>query len=270
MKNKRSKLAVVFLSTLIIGACGNGETNSGTASSQESEVSSEATQGSQAYQKMYDDALALYEAEKYNEAGGSIGLLLQNDLSEYPELEADAKELQEQINAAQVEAVTEDESYELTENSQYKNERESVIVAEEFAADTDKNIKDATDEEIAAWLAKEENVQTEPAAETQESAESTESTESEPAEEEAELSPAEEQIQAMEAVIAAAGISPQDNQFFTSKIDDTTYQVEIRHSHEVDGVGISNMVGMYRYDTKTGEVLKMDSITGEYQPVEQN
>lgn len=275
MKNKKSRLAVVFLSTLIIGACGNGETNSGASNSQESEVSSEATQGSQAYQKMYDDALALYEAGKYSEAGGSIGLLLQNDLSGYEDLEADAKALQEKINSAQVAEVKEDESYELTENSKYKEERNSVMITEKFEADTGKGIKEATDEEIASWLAEDETVQAAPQESSEEStesetaeSESQSESQSESAEEQTEMSSEEEQVYVLEQVIATTGISAEDNQFFTSKVDDNTYQVEIRHSHEVDGVGISNMVGMYQYDLETGAVLKMDSITGEYQSVE--
>lgn len=278
MKNKRSKLAVVFLSTLIIGACGNGENNTSAASSSESEVSSETTQGSQAYQKMYDDALALYEAGKYSEASGSIGLLLQNDLSDQGDLETQAKELQEKINTAQVEAVKEDESYSLIENSKYKTERDSVIIGEKFAAETGKDIKEATDEEIEAWLAEQETVQTEPVESSEESTESTETeaaqsesssseSETESSEKQTTMTPEEEQIYVLEQVIAKTGISPQDNQFFTSKINDTTYQVEIRHSHEVDGVGISNMVGMYQYDLATEKVQKMDPITGEYQPV---
>lgn len=272
MKNKKSQLAVVFLSTLIIGACGNGETNSGTASSSESEsaVSSEVSQGNQAYQKMYDDALALYEAEKYSEAGGTVGLLLQNNLSEYPDLEAEAKELQEKIQTSHVEVVKEDESYELMEKSEYKDERNSIIISEKFAADTGKDTKEATDEEMKTWLAEEKTVQAESAAPESESVESeseSSATESESSAEETVMSPEEEQIHVLNEVIAITGIDPQDNQFFTSKVDDNTYQVEIRHSHEVDGVGISNMVGMYRYDLATEKVQKMDPVTGKYQAV---
>ena len=46
---------------------------------------------------MYTDGLAQYDAEKYDEAAGTIGLLLQNDLSEYNDIETKATSLKEDI-----------------------------------------------------------------------------------------------------------------------------------------------------------------------------
>lgn len=275
MRNKKVATAVLFLSTLVIGACGNGRDSANSASSAESQSSSEVTQSEEIYQNMYDDGLILFESEKYSEAGGIIDLLLQNDLSEYADLEAQAQELREKISSAQVETIKEEPTYELVENSAYKDERNSVLISEDYMKATGKSIMEASDEEIETWLASKEQETSQPEvnqsqsnseSESTESSESTETEESESTE--PALTPEEEEVFVLEQVVALTGISPENNQFFTSKLDEDTYQVEIRNSHEVDGVEISNMVGMFEYTLSTNEVEKMNPVTGEYEVVD--
>ncbi|MBM6615994.1 hypothetical protein JTF06_13965 [Desemzia sp. RIT804] len=270
MRNKKIATAVLLLSTIVIGACGNGGGNASNASSADSQSSAEVTQTEEIYQNMYDDSLILFESGKYSEAGGTIDLLLQNDLSEYADLEAKAQELRAEISSAQVESIKEEPTYELVENSAYKAERNSVLISQEYADATGNDILEASDEEIETWLAnKEQEMNQSEDNQSQSSSESTESTESEESgSTETVLTPEEEEIFVLEQVIALTGISPENNQFFTSKLNEDTYQVEIRNSHEVDGVEISNMVGMFEYSLSTEEVKKMNPVTGEYEIVD--
>ena len=268
MRNKKIATAVLLLSTLVIGACGNGGDSASNASSADSQSSVEVTQSEEIYQNMYDDSLVLFESEKYSEAGGTIDLLLQNDLSEYPDLEAKAQELRDEISSVQVETIKEEPTYELVENSAYKDERNSVLISQEYANDTGNDILEVSDEEIETWLASKEQETSQPEISQSQSSESTESTETEESESaEPALTPEEEEIFVLEQVIAQTGISPENNQFFTSKLDDDTYQVEIRNSHEVDGVEISNMVGMFEYTLSAEQVKRMNPVTGEYEVV---
>lgn len=256
MKHKKVASAILLLSTLVIGACGNGENNAATSSSQGVESSVETTQSESVYQNMYDESLVLYESGKYSEAGGTLELLLQNDLSEYEELETKALELKEKITAAQVETAKEEPVNEVVEDSEYKDERNSVLVSQEYSDETGKDIATVSDEELASWLTeKEETKQTETVTEESESAS------------ESEMTAEEEEIYVLDQVIAQTGISPAENQFFTSKIGEDTYQVEIRHSHEVDGVEISNMIGMFEYSLSEDQVKRMNPVTGEYEVV---
>lgn len=256
MKHKKVASAILLLSILVIGACGNGENNAATSSSQEVESSVETTQSESVYQNMYDESLVLYESGKYSEAGGTLELLLQNDLSEYEELETKALELKEKITAAQVETAKEEPVNEVVEDSEYKDERNSVLVSQEYSDETGKDIATVSDEELASWLTeKEETKQTETVTEESESAS------------ESEMTAEEEEIYVLDQVIAQTGISPAENQFFTSKIGEDTYQVEIRHSHEVDGVEISNMIGMFEYSLSEDQVKRMNPVTGEYEVV---
>jgi len=257
MKHKKVASAILLLSTLVIGACGNGENSAATSSSQEVESSVETTQSESVYQNMYDESLVLYESGKYSEAGGTLELLLQNDLSEYEELETKALELKEKITAAQVETAKEEPVNEVVEDSEYKDERNSVLVSQEYSDETGKDIATVSDEELASWLTeKEETKQTETVTEESESAAS-----------ESEMTAEEEENYVLDQVIAQTGISPSENQFFTSKIGEDTYQIEIRHSHEVDGVEISNMIGMFEYSLSEDQVKRMNPVTGEYEVV---
>lgn len=265
MKKKWSRLLFISLSMVALSACGTNNENEGASSeatqsesvvseSTISESTSSQTEDStteeislqEKYDKMYTDGLAQYEAGKYDEAAGTIGLLLQNDLSEYSEVETKATSLNEDITLAQAEEAKTDEATALIENSEYKTERTSDLATAEFVEATGKDIKTVSDDEISTWLSDKE------AAIEESSSETTEST------------PEEELTGVLNQIVAITGISPEDNQFYATKTNEQVYTVEIRHSHEVDGVGISNMVGMFEYNLETKELKKMDPLTGEY------
>lgn len=273
MKKNWSRLLFISLSMVALSACGTDNENQGASSEatqsesvvSESTISESTTSESttsqtedsateevslqEKYDKMYADGLAQYDAGKYDEAAGTIGLLLQNDLSEYSEIETKATSLNEDITLAQAEEAKADEATALIENSEYKTERTSDLAAAEFSEATGKDIKTVSDDEIGSWLTDKE------AAAEESSNETTEAT------------PEEELTSVLNQVITITGISPEDNQFYATKTTEQTYTVEIRHSHEVDGVEISNMVGMFEYNLETKELKKMDPLTGEYSVV---
>lgn len=266
MKKKWSRLLIISLSMVALSACGTSNGNEGASSEatvSESTVSESITSEStssqvvdssteevslqEKYNEIYADGLAQYEAGKYDEAAGTIGLLLQNDLSEYSEIETKATSLSEDITLAQAEAAKADEATALIEKSAYKTERTSDLAAAEFSKATGKDIKTVSDDEIDSWLTDKEAAVAESSKETT-----------------TKVTPEEEVNAALDEIVALTGISPEDNQFYATKKDEQTYTVEIRHSHEVDGVGISNMVGMFEYNLATKELKKMDPLTGEY------
>lgn len=266
MKKNWSRLLIISLSMVALSACGTNNENEGatseatqsesvvsestvseSSSSQATESSTEEVSLQEKYNEIYADGLAQYEAGKYDEAAGTIGLLLQNDLSEYSEIETKATSLSEDITLAQAEAAKADEATALIEKSAYKTERTSDLAAAEFSKATGKDIKTVSDDEIDSWLTDKEAAVAESSKETTTKA-----------------TPEEEVNVVLDEIVALTGISPEDNQFYATKTDEQTYTVEIRHSHEVDGVGISNMVGMFEYNLETKELKKMDPLTGEY------
>lgn len=270
MKKKWSNLAIISLSILVLSACGTNNEKEGasTEATQSESVVSESTvsesiasesTSSQAaesateddslqeqYDKVYADGLAQYDAGKYDEAAGTIGLLLQNDLSEYDEIKTKAVSLEEKITLVQAEEAKADEATAVIEKSTYKTERTSDLASSEFSEATGKDIKAVSDDEISTWISDKEAAVEEVLKET------------------TQATPEEEMTEVLDQVVAITGISAEDNQFYATKTDEQTYTVEIRHSHEVDGVGISNMVGMFKYDLTTKELKKMDPLTGEY------
>ncbi|MER2227772.1 MAG: hypothetical protein ABS916_12100 [Carnobacterium sp.] len=271
MKKNWSRLLIISLSMVALSACGTNNENEGatseatqsesvvsestvseSSSSQATDSSTEEVSLQETYNKMYTDGLAQYDAEKYDEAAGTIGLLLQNDLSEYNDIETKATSLKEDITLAQAQKAKADEATALIENSTYKTERTSDLAAEEFSTATGKDIKTASDDEIGSWLTEKDAAAKEAADKA-----SQETTEATP-------TPEEELNAVLNEVVSITGISPEDNQFYATKTSEQIYTIEIRHSHEVDGVGISNMVGMFEYDLATKELKKMDPLTGEY------
>lgn len=271
MKKNWSRLLIISLSMVALSACGTNNENEGatseatqsesvvsestvseSSSSQATDSSTEEVSLQETYSKMYTDGLAQYDAEKYDEAAGTIGLLLQNDLSEHNDIETKATSLKEDITLAQAEKAKADEATVLIENSTYKTERTSDLAAEEFSTATGKDIKTASDDEIGSWLTEKDTAAKEEAEKaSQETAEVT-------------PTPEEELNAVLNEVVSITGISPEDNQFYATKTNEQMYTIEIRHSHEVDGVGISNMVGMFEYNLATKELKKMDPLTGEY------
>lgn len=295
VNRKWIKTTMVLSSMLVLNACSTTEKSE--ASSGESAQSEEVSDQETIYQHMYKDSSKLYDEKKYDEAAGHIALLLQNDLSGFSELKEKAESLEDKIVTAQADAEVKKDTYKVTERSNYKPERHSVIASEEFASETGADIKKAPDTEIKQWMAdkekkaaqtKVENTnstnetakhdeakeqkqktnqpkeESESATTEKQSSQSLANTSSGDSSKEKTKTIAEEQNDVLDQVMAKTGISATDNQFFATKVNDHMYQVEIRYSHEVDGVELSNMVGMFRYDISSGSLKKMDPITGNY------
>lgn len=273
------KLKILFMATtslLLLSACGTTNDNSMESSissnvTVEVDSSSQVQQTEDGYRSNYEASLAQFENGKLDEAAGSIELVLENDLSDYPELKTQATELKTKINAAQAEKVKSDETATLLENSKYKTERVSELAGTEFKAATGQDIKNASDEMIKNWLIEKEAAEKETTENSTPSSSGSVEGSSENAssssvssEKEPVISAEEERNMVLDKIVSLTGISAKDNQFYASKEDETNYQVEVRHAHEVDGVGISNMVGMFKYDLSTETLMKMDPLTGEY------
>ena len=279
MTKKLMAFLIATTGLFMLSAC--GETTDSTpmeslnSSNETSEIdsSNQAQETEDGYRTLYQSSLAQFENGKLDEAAGSIEIVLENDLSDYPELKAQATELKTKINTAQAEKVKSDKTAELLENSVYKTERVSELAATEFKDATGQEIKSASDDAIKTWLADKEATEnsattsSDSATTSSDSATvSSESVSSSSVSSEAipVISVEEERNNVLDKIISLTGISAKDNQFYASKEDENTYQVEVRHAHEVDGVGISNMVGMFKYDLSTETLMKMDPLTGEY------
>lgn len=267
------KLAVFFIATtslFLLSACDETKENTSVESSTSSsetliEDSSKLIQpGENGYRSMYQASLAQFETGKLDEAAGTIENVLESDLSDDAELKEQATELKIKINMAQAEKVKSDETAALLEKSAYKTERVSDLAATEFKEATGEDIKSVSDDKIKTWLAEKEATENSTTASSIASSENTISSSSVSSSTAPVISAEEERIMVLEKIIALTGISAQDNQFYSSKEDENTYQVEVRHSHEVDEVEISNMVGMFKYDLLTETLMKMDPLTGEY------
>lgn len=277
MTKKLTAFLIATTGLFVLSACGEKTNDTPMESLNSSNETSEVESSNQmqvtedGYRTMYEASLAQFENGKLDEAAGSIEIVLEDDLSDYPELKTQAMELKTKINTAQAEKAKSDETAMIIENSIYKTERVSELAATEFKAATGHDIKSASDDDIKTWLdekeatensatASSESASSESVAVSSESASSSSvSSENTPV-----ISLEEERNSVLEKIVALTGISAKDNQFYSSKEDENTYQVEVRHAHEVDGVGISNMVGMFKYDLLTETLMKMDPLTGEY------
>lgn len=277
MKNWKLS-ALLLASTLVLTACGTqtqeaGEDTAETVSTAQVDTSQKSTdsQADSASQtaeetgleETYEDMLAQgreeYEAGLLDAAGGTLTLLLENDLTQYSAIETEALELQEEIKAAQTEKARETMET-VPEETEYATERQSVLAAEEFNKATGEDIQSVPDEEIGAWLVEKEQAEAE---QLQPSA-TEDTSEAEPELTEEELLQQEQQV-VLESVISQLGLEPEGRQFFLVKTDERTYQIEIRQPHAVDDVEISNMIGIFEYNMETESLKKMNPITGEFE-----
>ena len=272
MTKKLTAFLIATTGLFVLSACGEKTNDTPMESLNSSNETSEVESSNQmqvtedGYRTMYEASLAQFENGKLDEAAGSIEIVLEDDLSDYPELKTQAIELKTKINTAQAEKVKSDETAMIIENSIYKTERVSELAATEFKAATGHDIKSASDDDIKTWLDEKEATENSATASSESVAVSSESASSSSVSSENTpvISVEEERNSVLEKIVALTGISAKDNQFYSSKEDENTYQVEVRHAHEVDGVGISNMVGMFKYDLLTETLMKMDPLTGEY------
>lgn len=266
--NNWKEITLLSAAALLLAGCG-AEASGETAAPQETTtadtsvqietVSQEAdNEETETYENLLAQGREEFEAGYLDAAGGTIALLLGNDLSEYTELANEALHLQQEIIAAQAEAAQEEETTQ-SADTEYAAERSSELAAEDFLEDTGEDIQTATDDEIAAWL--EEKQLSEAEQVTQTDKESKE----EKTEEEAAENLQAEQEKVLEAVTQKLVASPEGMEFFLIRLDETTYQVEIRQPHAVDDVEISNMIGIFEYNMDTDALKKMNPITGEYE-----
>ncbi|WP_277630270.1 hypothetical protein [Atopococcus tabaci] len=272
MKNWKTS-ALLLTSTLVLTACGTqtqeaGEDTAETANTAQVDTSqkdsaAQVDTASQPVEETYEDMLAQgreeYEAGLLDAAGGTLTLLLENDLSQYSAIETEALELQEEIKAAQAEKARE-EMDTLPEETEYATERQSVLAAEEFNKATGEDIQSVSDEEIGAWLDEKEQAE----AEKIQASATEDTSEAESVLSEEELLQQEQQA-VLESVIRQLGLEPEGRQFFLVKTDEQTYQVEIRQPHAVEDVEISNMLGIFEYNMETGTLKKMNPVTGEFE-----
>lgn len=231
------------------------------------------------YQKLYDDSQAQYTAGKLNEAAGTIDLLLAKDLSNavFSDLKAKATTLKDEINQAQAEKAKEEEA--IVPDSKYKKERNSELIGKDFAAATGLDIKTASDDQIATWLAQRESDsaasqssadssanQSSSASSDSSAAASSSTADTSSSADSSVVTPTYTDADIVQAVEKITGISSADNEYYVTKENDDVYQVEIRHSHTVGDTEISNMVGMFEYTISTKALTKLDPITGNYNP----
>ncbi|KRM92941.1 hypothetical protein [Liquorilactobacillus cacaonum] len=179
----------------------------------------------------YDETLAYYNAGKYSEAGGSLQVLmaLSNKYQAVASYQEKVKGYQQKIATAQNQSqAAETSSANYKASSGYTNARSSKIVSSTYASQTGNSISSATNSQVSSVVAEVTN------------------------------------DQVLTKFRAVTGI-PQEagDQYYVTKIDDSTYQIEIRHTSP-DNVNVSNLKGMYKYNYSTGKVQKADEITGEY------
>lgn len=247
-KRLKQTAGILLVSGLFLTACGKTETK---IEEPETEQSSTA---SAVYQNMLDEAKKQFEKGEFDAAAGTLSILFNNDLSGDPSLEKEAKELQRDVNQAQAKDEKSEKLAQTAQDSKYKTERYSSLAAKEFEQDTGKDITEVEDADIEEWLSAKQVEDDRRVS----SKDSDEDAKDETVEE------MEEQEQVLKEVTETANLNPEGYEFFIIKTDDHEYQIEIRQPHEVDGVEVSNMIGIFRYDFESKMLEKMDPVTGEY------
>ncbi|AUJ29163.1 hypothetical protein [Liquorilactobacillus hordei] len=180
----------------------------------------------------YNETVAYYNAGKYSEAGGSYQTLmaLSSKYQAVASYQEKVKSYQQKIATAQNQSVASQAkaTSKTTTISGYTNARSSKIVSSTYASKTGSSISSATNSQVSSVVA--------------------------------EVSDA----QILTKFREVTGI-PQEagDQYYVTKLDDDTYQIEIRHTSP-DNVNVSNLKGMYKYNYATEKVQKADEITGEY------
>lgn len=186
-----------------------------------------------------------YEAAHFDAAAGTLSKLFQYDLSDSSDLAEKAEKLQ-----ASIQSVQSSNASSTNQESAYKEERQSAILAEEFLTATGLSIETASDEDLSAWLSEKE------------AEEDSENSEREWTKEEAEN-------YAFDQLIILEELNYENYFFFVNMTTDDWVQLEAREAVEQDGVTWSNLIGLYRYNVSTDELQKLDAVTGEYETIKQ-
>lgn len=176
----------------------------------------------------YKEVQRYYKAEKYEAAGGSLQAL--NSLNDKYVTVA---RLQKQASKYK-DKIEDKQEKEAARQTSYANARSSKIVSSQYAQQTGRSIESASNAEVASASSQV-------------------------------AQPTSAGI--IQQFRAATGI-PQVNgdQYFMQQLTATTYQIEIRHT-STGASTISNLKGLYTYDSNTHKAQKMDEITGEYKPI---
>lgn len=176
----------------------------------------------------YKEIQRYYKAEKYEAAGGSLQAL--NSLNDKYVTVA---RLQKQASKYK-DKIEDKQEKEAARQTSYTNARSSKIVSSQYAQQTGRSIESASNAEVASASSQV-------------------------------AQPTSAGI--IQQFRAATGI-PQVNgdQYFMQQLTATTYQIEIRHT-STGASTISNLKGLYTYDSNTHKAQKMDEITGEYKPI---
>ena len=176
----------------------------------------------------YKEIQRYYKAEKYEAAGGSLQAL--NSLNDKYVTVA---RLQKQASKYK-DKIEDKQEQEAAKQASYANARSSKIVSSQYAQQTGRSIESASNAEVASASSQV-------------------------------AQPTSAGI--IQQFRAATGI-PQVNgdQYFVQQLTATTYQIEIRHT-STGASTISNLKGLYTYDSNTHKAQKMDEITGEYKPI---
>lgn len=184
-----------------------------------------------------------YEAEQFDAAAGTLSKLFQHDLSDASDLAEKAENLQASIQSVQASNASNND-----QESAYKEERQSAILAEEYLTATGQSIETASDEDLSAWLSEKE------------AEKDAENSERDWTKEEAEN-------YAFDQLILLEELSYENYFFFVNMTTDDWVQLEAREAVEQDGVTWSNLIGLYRYNVSTDELQKLDAVTGEYETI---
>ncbi len=263
---KKALLGVLLSSTLVLAACQMTEEEpmdpveeTGTETSEDSKAEDTETEDTEVedtltddddHELMYSEMLAqaqlLVESNQYEEAAGTLTLLLESDLNNYPDIKEQAEALNAEIteNQTGIQLISGGTDIEA---SIFKEERQSEIIAQLYQDETGQAIEDATDEQLHIWIEQdEEDSQIEESDMTKEEAED----------------------YAFEQLLERVDLENDAYFFFVNQEDAEWVQMEARESVDQDGVAWSNLIGMYRYNIQTDELLQLDSATGEYNSVE--
>lgn len=262
--NKKQWILPIAILALSLGACQQEEQDTGSVTEetveetediitenqeteeQDAEEEAEESLEQEHYQSLLDKAREEYEVGQLDAAAGTLSVLLQNDMTDHEAIKTEAENLKEEIHVLQAENAREVAGA-YSEDSTYQDERQSAILAEEYLESTGLSIEEATDEELMEWFIQRE-------------------ADGDQAEEAEEWTKEEAENYAFDQLLLLEDLNYEAYIFFVNLMEDDWVQLEVREPVEQDGVTWSNLIGLYRFNVSTDELLKLDIVTGEYQP----
>ncbi|WP_208560239.1 hypothetical protein [Marinilactibacillus kalidii] len=239
------------------------QADSDTTDTTESNETTDTTVDQEAtYQAELDQAQAQYDADQLDEAAGTLSVLLNEDLSDYPSIKTDAESLQKEVTVAQAEQARQVAGVS-SDKAGFQTERSSAVLADKYLADKGQSIKEASDDDLENWLAEQETKTPETTADSETTSEET--TKPEPGKTFATDEEAEDY--AFTQLIQSQQLTNEDYSYFVNKTDEQWVTIEVRESMEQDGAEWSNLIGMYRYNLEDDTIQKLNSVSGNYEAV---